>query len=515
MEINVDATGSCTKMPDSIIIHFCDPIKLTPAMIRKQLAKMDFEIDSIRKNDSCIWEQSKRNKLIDFAAKNGVNKSRLEQLLSTLDGGLPSISSTGAMNQDFQAFLDCEAELQADSIDSIINMKREFSDVLVLFKDKDTSPANYYEKSQYISLLDETLESEEYTIDQSMILQIYYKSPWEINKKTCSDFIPIKFVKHDLEDPIIVYNGDTIQQKDTIYLCLGNEPDNLEIHKSFRDYNVYAKVNDTAEVQNITFNGLVDQTFNEVAIWNIHKAGFLDTDKPGLREVSLWQKDLAQSCNGTPFEFFIKVLDLKIDQLPDLTKNPENTFCQSLNPEDSIKLFVTKTPQQIDYDVYWYNVTKDAADNLTRTKIGVGDTIYVPKDSVENKQTTSFRYDVTFYKDHCESNPSTIEITVNPAADTLKTDTIVICQYYRPTTDDVIDALQALNSTGYDISNLLFYSYDETFPSDADGKIRHAIEKDSISLDRLLDMLDTDSPCGTDGYRLLNFVVQGKTAKGC
>ncbi len=515
VEININATGSCREMPDSIIVHFCDPIRLTPSMIRTQLSKMYFDIDSIRNTDSCIWEQAKRNKLINYAAEHGVNKSRLEQLLSNMDGGLPSISSTGAKSQEFQDFLDCEAKLEADSIDSIINMKRDFSDVLVLFKTRDTSSSSYYEKNYYISIIDQSKETEEYTINQSMILQVYYKSPWEINGRSCSDYIPIKFVKHDLEDPIIVYNGDTIQQKDTLFLCLGNEPDNLEIHKSFRDYNVYAKVNDTAEVQSLTFNGLVDQTFNEVAIWNIQRDGFLDTDKPGLREVSLWQKDLAQSCNGTPFEFFIKVLDLKIDQLPDLTNNPENTFCQSLNPKDSIKLFVTKTPQQIDYDVYWYNVTKDAADNLIRTRIGKGDTIYVPRDSVENKQPTSFRYDVTFYKDHCESNPSTIEITINPAADTLKTDTIVICQYYRPTTDDVIDALQALNSTSYDLSNLLFYTYDETFPSDVDGKIRHAIEKDSIPLDRLLDMLDTDSPCGTDGYRLLNFVVQGKTAKGC
>ena len=40
VEINIDATGKCTEMPDSIIIHFCDPIKLTPYMIKMQLASV-------------------------------------------------------------------------------------------------------------------------------------------------------------------------------------------------------------------------------------------------------------------------------------------------------------------------------------------------------------------------------------------------------------------------------------------------------------------------------------------
>ena len=514
ISINVEASGNCREMPDTIKIHFCKEIEVSPLFFRLQLAKMEFELDSIRHEDSCIWEQAKRDKLINFAAKEGVNKSRLEQLLSTMDGGLPSITAGGVKENDFQKFLDCEASLAADSIDSIVNMKKEFSDVWVLFKSKNTNDP--YEKNYHISLLDDSKASEKYKISQSTVMHMYYKSPWEKKGISCSDYIPVEFTKMDITDPVIIYDGDTIQKKDTIYLCLGNNLKDIEVHKSFRDYNVYASIYDTTNKTNSnTFNGLIDQTFNKVTKWSINKNGkILDTQKAGIREVSIEQKDLAESCLSDPFTFYIRVLDLRIDQAPNLSDNPDLTFCQALNPSDSIVLFTSKTAEQADYNVFWYNVIKDG-DKFITTKIGEGDTIRIRKDSVENKQTTSFRYDVTFYKDHCESNPSTIEITINPAADTLKTDTITICQYYRPTTNDIIQAIQDLNGNGYDLNNLLFYEYDDTYTSDPTLNIRHSIKKAPVPLDDLLDQMDVDSPCGTNGPRHLNFVVQGKTSENC
>ena len=517
IEINIDATGQCKEIPDTLKIHFCDPIEITPLFIKQQLAKMDFDLDSIVKEDSCIWEQAKRNKLINFAADHGVNKSRLEELLQNYSNkgkSLPSITASGAFDPEFQGFLDCEANLRVDSIDSIINMKKEFSDILVLFKSQDTT--NYFQKSSYISLKDDSRLNEKYTISDEEHLQIYFKSPWQTNRKSCGGYIALELIKNNTEAPIIIYEEDTIKQLDTIYLCLGDQPDELEIYKSFRDYNVYATVTDTIGGQsNTVFNGIVDQTFNKVAIWNIKKAGFLNSNAPGLREVNLWQKDLAQSCTGSPFKFYIKVLDLTIDALPDLSKNIERTFCQSLNPKDSIQLFVAKNQQQKEYQVIWHTMTKNG-DNFTSTQIGISDTINVPKNIVYDNSTTTFPYFATFYKDHCESHADTIYITINPAADTLKTDTISICQYYHPTTDNILDAIRTLNGTNYDLNNLLFYTYDKTFPSsNIDGKIRHSMEKNPIPLDNLLDSLNADSTCGSDGYRFFDFVVQGKSKDGC
>ncbi len=515
IEINIEASGKCKEIPDSIKIHFCDRIEITPLFIKRQLAKMDFDLDSIIKEDSCIWEQAKRNKLINFAAKNGVNKSRLEELLlnySNKGKDLPSITASGAFDPDFKGFLDCEASLRVDSIDSIVNMKKEFSDILVLFKSQDTT--NYFQKSNYISLKDNSRLNEKYTINNEEHLQIYFKSPWQTNQKSCGGYIALELIKQQIEKPVIVYNGVAKKDSDTIYLCLGNNPDKLEIQKSFRDYNVYAKVTDTTASDSITFNELIDQTFNEVAIWDMKKAGFLDTSKHGLRKIDIWQKDLAESCASSPFRLYIKVLDLTIDSLPDLTQNIERTFCQSLDPKDSIKLFVSKTPQQKDYDVLWYKVIKQG-DEFKSTYFRTGDTIYVPKNIVDNNSQTTFRYSATFYKDHCESNPSKIDITINPAADTLKTDTIAICQYYRPTKDDIIQAIQDLNGNGYNLTNLLFYEYKDSLSSDPTQNIRESIKKAPVPLDTLLKRMDVNSPCGTDGPRHLNFVVQGKTEKGC
>lgn len=516
IEININAKGNCRETPDSIKIHFCDELTITPFSIKQQLSKMDFDLDSIRKADSCIWERVKREKLVDFASEHGVNRALLEQLLSNYDNSIQMIDTTKA----WQQFFNCQAPLDAKDVDSIVNMKIEFSDIYVLFKENslkdDTSSQNVYQKSDFIKLSDETTLNEIFTIKNDTTVYIYYKSPWKSGEKSCSEFIPIQFNKDRLKDPIIVYNNDTILPYDTIYSCLGNELSHIIIKKSFQDYNLYATILDTIGGSAETvFNDLIDKTYRKDVDWDIQKTLAINTDIPGTRTLIFKQKDLSNSCLDDGDTIFVKILDLKIDEVPDLTANTETEFCRSSRAEDSIPLKVTKDASHADYQVLWYIVTKDES-NVIRTRIGEGDEIKVPRDTIFDGKQITIRYEATYFKDHCESNPNHIDILLNNTADSVQTDTMTICQYYKLKESEVIDQLKAWNNNRkYTTDSLVFYPYYDVMGGDIQANMAEAIKKDSVSLSKLLNEMDTHTGCAVDGMRFTHFVVRGNTDKGC
>lgn len=515
VEININAEGDCRETPDTIKIHFCDEVTITPQAIKVQLAKLEFDLDSIIKVDSCIWERAKRDMLVDFSSKHGVNRALLEQLLSNYDNPIQLIDTT----QAWQQFFNCQTPLDAEDVDSIVNMKKDFSDIYVLFKGNqkdDTLSSNVYEKSEFISLRDESKLEETFTISDDDTLYVYYKSPWKGNGNSCSEFMPICFIKDRLGDPIFVYDNDTIAKNDTIYSCLGNELSHLKITKYFEDYNLYATIIDTiGDPENVVFNDLIDKTYSKVVDWNIQKTGKINTNIPGTRTLIFKQKDLANSCLDDGDTLFIKVLDLKIDETPDLSENTELSFCRSTKVEDSIPLKVTKDAAHQDYQVFWYEVTK-TEDEVVRTKIGEGDEIKIGRDSIFSSPSITIRYEATYFKDHCESNPSPIDITLYKSADSILTDTMVICQYYKLKEDEVLGQLKDWNpGRKYTTDSLVFYPYYDIIAGDIQKNMEEAIKGDSVLLARLLKGMDTESGCATNGFRFVQFVVRGITDKGC
>ncbi len=516
VEVNILANGDCRETPDSINIHFCDELYIAAIDIKRQLAKMDFDIDSIAKVDSCLWESHKRDSLVGFAGKHGVNRALLEELLSNNDKPIELIDTTKAWDNFFNG---CQPKLDADDVESIVNMETEFSDIYVLFNEdtQDTIPANVFQKSNFISLRDENSLSEVFHITNSEKLFIYYKSPWNNKGASCDKYIPIYFIKKEMKDPIIICNNDTIHKNDTIYACLGNELQNIKIHKNFPEYNVYAAIKDTiGGSEQIVFDKIINNTFDTIATWEIQKTGGIDTNIPGTRRISIWEKDLAESCKGDSFSFFIKVLDLKIDETPDLLSgNTETEFCRSFNSEDSLTLRATKDASHQEYKVLWYRVDKDV-DEIIRVKLGEGDTINIPIDTVFTDPYLTIRYEATYFKDHCESNPTPIDILLNNSADSIATDTMVICQHYRLSQNDVFTQLNDWNpGKSYSANNVKFYPYYDVALGDIEENMKQALKKDSMSFEHLMDNLDTQTGCATDGTRHTHFIVQGVTDKGC
>ncbi len=514
VEININAKSDCRETPDTIKIHFCDEITITPQAIKAQLSRLEFDLDSIIKVDSCIWERAKRDMLVDFSSRHGVNRALLEQLLSNYDNPIQMIDTT----QAWQQFFNCQTPLDAKDVDSIVNMKKDFSDIYVLFKGNgkdDTLSSNVYEKSEFISLRDESKLEETFTISDDDTLYVYYKSPWKGNGNSCSEFMPICFIKDRLGDPIFVYDNDTIAKNDTIYSCLGNELSHLKITKYFEDYNLYATIIDTIGGTENVVDDLIDKTYTKVVDWNIQKTGKINTNIPGTRTLIFKQKDLANSCLDDGDTLFVKVLDLKIDETPDLSENTELAFCRSTKVEDSIPLKVTKDAAHQDYQVFWYEVTK-TEDEVVRTKIGEGDEVKIGRDSLFSSPSITIRYEATYFKDHCESNPSQIDITLYKSADTILTDTMTICQYYKLKEDEVLGQLKDWNpGRKYTTDSLVFYPYYDVIAGDIQKNMEEATKGDSILLERLLKGMDTESGCATNGFRFVQFVVRGITDKGC
>lgn len=510
IDIKADSECASADFPDEIEIPFCDATTIRPADIYKVfLHYYGLDIDSIAKVDSCIWEQHKRDELINFAEKYGVNRSRMMNLLGDLNT-LPSITSTAAnYNSDFKSFLDCEAELSADSIDSIVNMKIDYSKLLMLFEKEDTTKV--YQTAKYIDINKNNAESfnVEYNISESLETYAYFKSPWK--NGNCNKFIKVKFVKMNTDAPIVTYKGDTIAEGETIYACLEESMRPLIIEKGHNNYDIYSDITDISGVEHHDVWLNETKRVENPLLWDLNKDNIVSSKEAGEFKIKLRKRDFLLNCFGDPLSFTLKIIDIKIDDKPIIkTEDDRKDFCQALDKQEKIKLYVEKPANLSDLDVRWYNTYEDENRNKIQEEIGVGDTIEVRADSV-----ATFEYSAEYFKDQCPSQQDTIFITIHEMADTLKTDTMVICHGYKITENDVIDQINEWNTPNYySTDNLFFYKYDETYSNSDSANIVNAISKDPLSLNQLLDSIDFTSGC-TGKNRIEHFVVQAMSSGTC
>ncbi|MCQ2219362.1 MAG: gliding motility-associated C-terminal domain-containing protein [Paludibacteraceae bacterium] len=511
IEISIIAKGECRAIPDTIEIPFCDKYKFYVADFDPFLKTYyDFNIDSIAKVDSCIWEGAKRDALIDFAVKYGVNKSRLEALLGS------SNLATATAQSDFKNFLTCEGvSLSTDSIDSIVNMKRDFSKLMVIYEEKDTTKPFKIQKG--LNVKSQEALTTEITIEEETTTYLFYDSPWVGDgKPTCDSFIVVEFKKLNTDIPTAVFKGDTIQEGETIYSCLGKDIAPINVTKGHNNFDVFATITGTdGTVHPEKKINIGDKIITNPLVWEITKDPNINTSEAGIYKISLVQRDYESRCISEPLNFKLEIIDIKIDEKPEIDKT-NLSYCQSLKTGekgDSIKLWVNRTETQKEFGIRWFNTITSEVDGetvKTQHKIGETDTIYVRRDSAG-----TFEYNAEFYVDQCPSEQDEIFITVFPYADTLKTDTITICKYYKPSPDEIIGTIRSWNGTAWNTSNVLFYEYDASYSSDTTKNLAHAISKDSLGLNRLIDKLKTEEDCPAEGYYFLNFVVQGKTAHDC
>ena len=515
INININASSDCISVPDTVEIPFCNQTKITPSTIYDFLYNYyDFDLDSLVKLDSCIWERAKREKLLRFAQEHGVNRSRMEALLNSVDH-LPSITSSAAadtaISNKFSRFMQCEAELSPDSIDSIVNMKIDYSKLLVLFKAKDTTN-NYYQSTRSFDVMTDEAHSYEYTISNSVTTYAYFKSPWKNGR--CDTTIVVKFIKTDLEAPIIVYKRDTITEGETVYACLEETMKPMTIYKDHNNYDIYADITniDGQKFKQLWLNR--NRKTEDPYMWNLAKDTIVSSDQPGVFEIEVYKRNYLDRCFGDTLRFKLQIIDIKIDEKPVIiNKEPgkmQVEYCQSLVKGDSVTLKIDRTIAPANLDVRWYSITQVNDTTKEANEIGLGDTINVPRDSAG-----TFEYAAEFYKDQCPSEMDTIFVRIKPVPDTLKLDTITICQRYQLKDVDVISRISKLNP-GYDINNVLFYEYNSS-TTDTSANLMYSINQDSIALSRLLTQSKIHELSCTTGetYRRFNYVAQPMSNEEC
>ncbi|MFA6778296.1 MAG: gliding motility-associated C-terminal domain-containing protein [Paludibacteraceae bacterium] len=522
IKISIDADNYCAELPEKIDIYFCNKMEITVDQIN-ELLKTKYSIDTkaIAFEDSCIWEQAKRDSLANFAKIHGVSKSQMDELLGAKK--IVTFAKYGENRENLDAKLKCrgaDVDLLADDIDDIINMPDTVTKVYVLFTAEDTL-SKYEVSPSYdyaIDINDDNKAGETYEITEDKTLYILYDSPWRVGEngtsKDCDVFIPINFIKKTIDAPILTYDNEQLKQRDTLYYCLDGEILPLTIEKTFNEYDVWADIIKDPDNNPTTIDTTihVDNTYNKSIDWSIKdekdKDGniIVDTKIAGNTMIIIKQKSLSDNCIGENDTIVISVSDFKIADKPTIeVVNGENQ-CESLNPKDSITLKISNNDNN--NNVRWYLNEKLPIQH--RVLIGESDEINIRQDT-----SGTFSYSAVFFKDNCESTPETVYVTLNPKADSLKTDTIEICKYYKPTGNEIITKIQGWNSASWNRSNLLFYNYDKSHSSDLTEALSYAISQDSVVLDTLVNLLQTAEDCPAEGYYFLNFVVQGKTAKGC
>ncbi len=508
-QVIVSTNSVCRPVPDSISFTICSPTVISINDLNYQLvSKKDFDIDSIARIDSCIWEERKRDSLIAFAQRHGVNKSRLEKLLSdvsgtTLDFAATAVQSYGCDNGE------AAPQSYIDSVELILNAKIRPSRLFALYGAADTTK-KYLSSASYV--VSPPNYNVTYTVDGDTTLYLYYQSPWvDGNGDSCSKFIPVHFHKRQVPAPEVTYDSEILSNQDTVYLCLEGNLAPFSITKDRGEYDLYASL---SKVEGSTLADLTD--FRDVMLYNgfskVYNWKATDPDKgafssaePGLYRFAVRQQTL--NCKSDSVVFFVSVADMKIENGP-VIDDSQTEFCQALSPTDSITLSVVKTPEQQDYLVRWYNTrTTQAKAEL----IGTGDVINVRQDSAE-----TYRYGATFFNNKCESDTSIILIVVNPAPDTISPDTIPVCQRYHLTEADVMQVLK-MKKTGASLSpdKVKFYKYIDASGLTVEENVWTSIHQDSLMLGTLLEGLDFESACQEGGVRYLNFVAQAMSDKDC
>lgn len=517
IEVTVQADASCRKIADSLDVTFCDDggaQEMTIDRLNKMLVDYRvINIDSIARADSLIWEMAKRDSLVNFAERYGVNRSRLEQLLGKEKGDLASVTASN----DFLGLFSCEgagAALETDSIEMIVNMKHEVSRLLAFYCEEDTLKHCIVEKS--INVLSEEAKTTKFVLEEKTVY-LYYDSPWDKMGKECDKFIRINFINLAAKEPAATFDGKEIHNGDTVQVCLGRQISSVNVQKSHKGSLIYAHITQSdpdTEVWGKKRINEKEHLFDNPFEWNLLNAG-VTSDEPGVYNISLTQYDMSSNCESDPLLFYLEIINVRIDDKPSLSsESSQNTFCQSLEA-DSVKIWVTRTEEQMEYGVRWeQHIIEDVNGKLDTIvqAFGEKDTIYARIDSLRNVE-----YQAVFFVDQCESDASVLRIQINPKADSIMTDTMRICNGYHLTPADVKNHLAALalaEGRKLETSRLQFFRYHKDFSSVAEN-IKRAVEGDTVALVDLLKEAAADKSCESGNTPFYQFVVRSVTKDGC
>lgn len=556
--VTVNAKQDCRERPEEINYIICENSKITVESLNEMLVyNYDFNVEKLAKQDSIIWEQAKRDSILALAKKHHVNGSRLEQLLYGTYGDKPIATAEQAL-KDYVACEADEQELLADAIEDILKMTIETSKIKMLFKSAKLT--DKFDGQPIQTLVSETADlSQEYNVTADDVAYIYYQSPWKKGDQSCSGFIKVNFIDSDIKAPEMSYRGEPLVDNDTIYLCLEGNISGIKIDKSGKEYALYTnftETDETSEHDTVIYRGAkMDYE------WQLKNFKYFDSKVPGVYKVAVRQQ--SYNCAGPAVTFYISIADIKIDQGPVIEDLP-NPICQGFSDTDSLTLRVNKTVEQKDYNIRWYSVDTNDEDNATY--IHTADTVNIPLN-----KAGEFTYGATFFKDQCESELVKVAARISPMADTIAPDTIVVCQNYKLTEDDIYNSLRSKGSSTLSRDRLRFYLYSPTAedleslkpvvkeeetgsegdteegsateddtadpsaedPTDEVGDaeepeapvkvdtplekhLRALVQKGSdVSMADLLTNLNTEGDCGEDGFRYMYFVAQDSTVGQC
>ncbi|MCQ2208229.1 MAG: hypothetical protein MJZ02_08440, partial [Paludibacteraceae bacterium] len=505
--INIKAGAECRPHPDTISITICGETEVSLEEINYLLAtKGKFDIAAFAKEDSCIWEERKRSELVKFAEKHNVNRSRLEALLSNSDQDAITFAA-GKLNESF-ACSGVDGTVYKRELDSIVNAKVRFSELWALYANKkDSINSEIYDETDLVTVSKKNFDKT-YTVSKDTVLYLYYRSPWiDENGDTCAYFIPVHFKKRSIVPPVVEYNGDTLANRDTIFLCLEGEMSDVTIRKSDYELDLYSSMAQVYKEDTLNWVNLhIFDSFDMSYDWNVPGSGHFTSDTSNFTRIAVRQQSF--NCKGDSLIFFVSVANMKIDQGPVL-EDSTIYVCQTMKEKDSVSLKVEVAEGQEDFEIRWYTKDKIASKNVL---IGKGKSINVPKDSAG-----TFLYWVTFFSNQCESQPSRAVVVVNPLADTISADTIPVCQRYHLTSEDVMSMLKFKNGTAGELSidKLNFYRYLNNSDQGVEDNVKLSIQYDTVPLAKLLADLDYESSCQEDGARYTYFVAQALTDSGC
>ncbi len=515
ISITISASSKCVDVPDTVEIPFCSQMTITASSIHEFLYNYyKFDIDSIARLDSCIWERAKREKLLNFARDHGVNRSRMAALLSNIDK-LPSITSSAAGDDadKFKRFLACEAELSPDSIDSIINMKIDYSKLFVLYQSRDTT--DYYQSTKSYDVRSEEAYTKEYTINDDLTTYASFRSPWK--NGGCDTTIVIKFIKSDLEAPVATYKDSIIKEGDTIYACREEPLKPITIFKDHNNYDIYADITDTSGTVHpklwLNRNRKIDDPYS----WNLSEDTIISNVDSGTYKIVLYKRNYIDRCFGEKLTFNLKIIDITINEKPHIlnkvsANDVQVEYCQSIDSTDYVTLKVDTNNIPAGLDIKWFLIYDTIVANQTILKdkeIGEGDTVNIP-----SGKAGTFRYAAAFSKDICLSEKDTIFVRLNPYPDLVKLDTITICQNYELKDVDVLGRIKKLNP-GFTEDSVLFYKY---IPNSAPDSVQLSLTADSIKLSRFLYESRSNFSCNNMSnvdYRYTRYVAQAHSGNKC
>ncbi len=509
INININASSECISVPDTVEIPFCSQMTITASSIYDFLYDYyKFNLDSLNRVDSCIWERAKREKLLDFARRHSVNRSRMEVLLNSIDH-LPSITSSAA--DKFNKFLACEAQLAPDSIDSIVNMKIDYSKLFVLYKSKNLT--DYYQSTQSYEVRSDEAHSKEYTIDDDLTTYAYFKSPWKNGK--CDTTIVIKFIRKNLDAPEAFYKDSIIEEGKTIYACREEPLKPITILKGHNNYDIYADITDIEQNDYtklwLNRNRKTDDPYS----WSLSADSIISSDSSGTYKIALYKRNYIDRCFGEKLTFYLKIIDIKISEKPhilnkDEAVNQQITYCQSTDTAGYVTLKIDKSTIPAGLGVNWYWIMSDSIKGQKRdTLIGTGDTVNIP-----SGKAGTFEYAVAFSKDICLSEMDTLFVRFDPYPDLVKLDTITICQNYELKDVDVLGRIKKLNP-GFTEDSVLFYKY---IPNSAPDSVQLSLTADSIKLSRFLYESRSNFSCNNMSnvdYRYTRYVAQAHSGNKC